>query len=399
MDDDTLRRGRPTSHVVFGEGLAILAGDALLTEAFALMAREPGDPVLARAKVAARSRIVAEAAGPCGMVGGQAIDLEAAGSGSTFDGDGLRAMHARKTGALIRASAAAGAVMAGATDAQLAGHRTVRDRARTRLSDRGRHPRRRGGVARARQDRRQGRRRWQADLPGALRSRRVAPDGGRLRRARARCAGAARQVSISATAICRPLRAGSPAAPTDAVKKAASRLDAALVARGLAASRERARALILAGLVRVNGEVVSKAGSPVDPTRRHHADRAGPSLRRTRRRQAGARARRLRHRRPGRARLDVGASTGGFTDVLLRRGAARVVALDVGHGQLDWRLRNDPRVMSWSASTRACSRPISCPKTRGASTVVTMDLSFISCEQVLPAIAPLLAPEATWSSS
>jgi geranylgeranyl diphosphate synthase type II len=118
MDDDTLRRGRPTSHVVFGEGQAILAGDALLTEAFALMAREPGESGLAARKLHA-IRLVADAAGPCGMVGGQAIDLEAAGAGSTFDGDGLRAMHARKTGALIRASAAAGAVMAGATAAEL----------------------------------------------------------------------------------------------------------------------------------------------------------------------------------------------------------------------------------------------------------------------------------------
>ena len=118
MDDDTLRRGRPTSHVVFGEGQAILAGDALLTEAFALMAREPGDPALAPRKLHA-IRLVADAAGACGMVGGQAVDLEAAGSGSTFDADGLRAMHGRKTGALIRASAAAGAVMAGATPPQI----------------------------------------------------------------------------------------------------------------------------------------------------------------------------------------------------------------------------------------------------------------------------------------
>jgi geranylgeranyl diphosphate synthase type II len=120
MDDDTLRRGRPTNHVVFGEGLAILAGDGLLTEAFALMAREPGEagPELAPRKLRAIA-IVAEAAGPCGMVGGQAIDLEASGSGASFDADGLRAMHARKTGALIRASAAAGAVMAGASESQL----------------------------------------------------------------------------------------------------------------------------------------------------------------------------------------------------------------------------------------------------------------------------------------
>jgi geranylgeranyl diphosphate synthase type II len=118
MDDDTLRRGRPTSHVVFGEGQAILAGDALLTEAFALMAREPVDPALAPRKLQA-IRAVADAAGSCGMVGGQAIDLDAAGSGSAFDADGLRAMHARKTGALIRASAAAGAIMAGGTAAHV----------------------------------------------------------------------------------------------------------------------------------------------------------------------------------------------------------------------------------------------------------------------------------------
>jgi len=122
MDDDTLRRGRPTNHVVFGEGLAILAGDALLTEAFVLMAREPasnGDAALDARKLRAIA-VVAGAAGACGMVGGQAIDLEAAGSGAQFDADGLKAMHARKTGELIRASAVAGAIMAGASDAQVA---------------------------------------------------------------------------------------------------------------------------------------------------------------------------------------------------------------------------------------------------------------------------------------
>jgi geranylgeranyl diphosphate synthase type II len=123
MDDDTLRRGRPTNHVVFGEGLAILAGDALLTEAFALLAREPDETKLNDDDLVARKlhaiRTIADAAGPCGMVGGQAIDLEAAGSGAAFDADGLRAMHARKTGALIRASALAGAIMAGAAAPQL----------------------------------------------------------------------------------------------------------------------------------------------------------------------------------------------------------------------------------------------------------------------------------------
>jgi geranylgeranyl diphosphate synthase, type II len=125
MDDDTLRRGRPTLHVLYGDGVAILAGDGLHAEAFALLAREPAtdDPVAIARKLRI-VQIVGEAAGPSGMVGGQAIDLQAAGQVPghpvTLDPDGLRAMHARKTGALIRASAASGAVMAGASDAQVA---------------------------------------------------------------------------------------------------------------------------------------------------------------------------------------------------------------------------------------------------------------------------------------
>lgn len=121
MDDDTMRRGRPTAHVVYGEGIAILSGDALLTEAFALLAREPheagaiGESELNRRKLRACA-IIADAAGAGGMVGGQAIDLQAAVPGAPpLDPARLREMHSRKTGALIRASAMAGAVMAGAT--------------------------------------------------------------------------------------------------------------------------------------------------------------------------------------------------------------------------------------------------------------------------------------------
>jgi geranylgeranyl pyrophosphate synthase len=120
MDNDTLRRGRPTLHVVHGDGIAILAGDALQAEAFALLAREPAaaDPALATRKLRALS-LMAGAAGATGMVGGQAIDLQAAGQAGarlTLDADSLRAMHARKTGALIRAAAMMGAVMGGAAD-------------------------------------------------------------------------------------------------------------------------------------------------------------------------------------------------------------------------------------------------------------------------------------------
>jgi geranylgeranyl pyrophosphate synthase len=127
MDDDALRRGRPTSHVVHGEGMAILAGDGLQAEAFSLLAREPQGhhPALMTRKLRAIA-LIADAAGPAGMVGGQAIDLgqvkpgpadESAGKPPIpFTADTLRDMHARKTGALIRASAGAGAIMAGADD-------------------------------------------------------------------------------------------------------------------------------------------------------------------------------------------------------------------------------------------------------------------------------------------
>ena len=119
MDDDDLRRGRPTLHVVYGDGIAILAGDGLHAEAFTLLAREPAteDPRLLARKIDV-VRVIGEAAGPMGMVGGQAVDLQAAGQvpghAMALDADSLRAMHARKTGALIRAAAVSGATMAGA---------------------------------------------------------------------------------------------------------------------------------------------------------------------------------------------------------------------------------------------------------------------------------------------
>jgi geranylgeranyl diphosphate synthase, type II len=121
MDNDTLRRGRPTLHVVYGDGIAILAGDGLQAEAFSLLAREPqtDDPAVNARKLRVLG-VIAEAAGSTGMVGGQAIDLQAAGQANgrdvTLDAEGLRGMHARKTGALITASAESGAIMGGGTD-------------------------------------------------------------------------------------------------------------------------------------------------------------------------------------------------------------------------------------------------------------------------------------------
>jgi geranylgeranyl diphosphate synthase type II len=114
MDNDTLRRGRPTLHVVAGEGMAILAGDGLLTEAFALLARMPAtvDPAIVSRKLRV-SGVIAVAAGATGMVGGQALDL---GGFSSVNADSLRVMHSKKTAALIRASAVAGAIMGGAPE-------------------------------------------------------------------------------------------------------------------------------------------------------------------------------------------------------------------------------------------------------------------------------------------
>lgn len=131
MDDDTLRRGRPTSHVVHGDGLAILAGDGLLTEAFAILGERQSRLAPARGPHASEARkldallAIARGAGAIGMVGGQAIDLHAAGKtpdtlaqARALDAHGLRDMHMRKTGALMDAAVFAGGLLAGANDAE-----------------------------------------------------------------------------------------------------------------------------------------------------------------------------------------------------------------------------------------------------------------------------------------
>lgn len=126
MDNDTLRRGQPTVHVAYGEALAILAGDGLLTEAFRILARWPdtNDPAVVERKLRAVARVAA-GGGSAGMVGGQALDIQPADAAAARRQpetalEALRAVHERKTGALIRAAAAAGAIMAGAGAEQLA---------------------------------------------------------------------------------------------------------------------------------------------------------------------------------------------------------------------------------------------------------------------------------------
>jgi 23S rRNA (cytidine1920-2'-O)/16S rRNA (cytidine1409-2'-O)-methyltransferase len=174
--------------------------------------------------------------------------------------------------------------------------------------------------------------------------------------------------------------------------KDAVRLDTLLVERGLAASRERARALILAGSVRVNGQPAPKAGTLVARSSAIMLDAPDHPY-------VGRGGLKLAHALDafqidvaGASALDIGASTGGFTDVLLQRGAAHVVALDVGHGQLDWRLRNDPRVTIMErVNARFLTRDL-LPETARAFDIVTIDVSFISLTHILPVVPPLLTP-------
>jgi 23S rRNA (cytidine1920-2'-O)/16S rRNA (cytidine1409-2'-O)-methyltransferase len=175
------------------------------------------------------------------------------------------------------------------------------------------------------------------------------------------------------------------------VAKSKTRLDVILVERGLSPSRERARALILAGQVMVDGQIVSKAGAPVATDGRvelvvpdhPYVGRGGVKL---------AHALDAFAIDPqGRRALDVGASTGGFSDVLLRRGAASVIALDVGRGQLDWRLRTDARVVVREGVNARALTPDDVPH---QVSLVTIDVAFISLRHILPALPPFLDPAA-----
>ncbi len=171
-----------------------------------------------------------------------------------------------------------------------------------------------------------------------------------------------------------------------------ARLDALVVERGLTDTRARARSLILAGQVRVNDAVVSKAGTAVATdaeitlvTPDHpYVGRGGVKLAEALG-QFGIDA-------AGRTALDIGASTGGFTDALLQRGAARVVAIDVGRGQLDWRLRNDPRVTVLDRINARGLTPEMLPPEARPADIITIDVAFISLRLILPAVPPLLAP-------
>ncbi|MCK5379166.1 MAG: TlyA family RNA methyltransferase [Acidobacteria bacterium] len=167
------------------------------------------------------------------------------------------------------------------------------------------------------------------------------------------------------------------------------RLDVIITERGLAPSRVRAQALIMAGKVRVDGQVHTKAGAQTDPGATIEVDQADhPWVGRGALKLAAA-LEVIPIDPSGLDCLDVGASTGGFTDLLLDRGARRVIALDVGRNQLDWRLRSDDRVIVMEGVNARHLGPGELPF---PVQLITMDLSFISLRLVVPAVLPFLEP-------
>jgi 23S rRNA (cytidine1920-2'-O)/16S rRNA (cytidine1409-2'-O)-methyltransferase len=168
------------------------------------------------------------------------------------------------------------------------------------------------------------------------------------------------------------------------------RLDLLLVRKGLAESREKARAMIMAGLVEVNQVAAGKPGHLVAPASTLSVKKTLPYVSR-----GGLKLEAALDHFPvnvkDRVLLDVGASTGGFTDCLLQRGARRVVAVDVGYGQFHWKLRQDPRVVLLEKTN---IRNLAPGTVKEALDGAVIDVSFISLKLVLPAVSQLLKPKA-----
>jgi 23S rRNA (cytidine1920-2'-O)/16S rRNA (cytidine1409-2'-O)-methyltransferase len=169
------------------------------------------------------------------------------------------------------------------------------------------------------------------------------------------------------------------------------RLDQALVERGLCRSREQAKRAVMAGQVKVNERIAAKPGESIGPsdhlvlvTVEKYASRGGRKLEHA-----------LRHFKlnpAGQTAIDLGASTGGFTDCLLQHGADKVYAVDVGRGQLAWRLRRDPRVIVMEKTNARELTPERFSKPFIPTDLVTIDCSFISLRKILPAAIALLRP-------
>ncbi|MGD0351368.1 MAG: TlyA family RNA methyltransferase [Verrucomicrobiota bacterium] len=171
-----------------------------------------------------------------------------------------------------------------------------------------------------------------------------------------------------------------------------TRLDQALVERGLCESREKAKRAVLAGQVRINSRPARKPGQPVKPADtltldagEKYVSRGGHKLEHA-----------LRHFQldaSGRVALDLGASTGGFTDCLLQHGAAKVFAVDVGRGQLAWKLRLDRRVVVMEKTNARLLTAAQFPQPFAPVDLAVIDCSFISLRKILPAAVPLLKPD------
>ena len=170
-----------------------------------------------------------------------------------------------------------------------------------------------------------------------------------------------------------------------------ARLDVLLTERQLAGSRERARAAIMAGRVLVDEQKIDKPGTSVKPDakirllgdRLKYVSRGGMKLEKALQVFPVTVA--------GKVMADIGASTGGFTDCALQNGASRVYAIDVGYGQLAWKLRNDPRVINMERTNARSLDEHSLPEKIDAASI---DVAFISLDKILPAVKKLLAPEA-----
>jgi 23S rRNA (cytidine1920-2'-O)/16S rRNA (cytidine1409-2'-O)-methyltransferase len=167
-----------------------------------------------------------------------------------------------------------------------------------------------------------------------------------------------------------------------------TRLDQAIVERGLCDSREKAKRLVLAGQVRINGQTAHKAGDRVRPADTISLDAPEKFVSRGGHKLEHA----LEHFQlnvNGLTAVDLGASTGGFTDCLLQHGAEKVFAVDVGQGQLAWKLRQDPRVVAMEKTNARFLKPGNFPV---PADLVVVDCSFISLKKILPPAVALLKP-------
>ena len=174
------------------------------------------------------------------------------------------------------------------------------------------------------------------------------------------------------------------------VKSPKTRLDKFLIDTGFALNMEKARALIMAGKVIVNGQKIDKSGALIDAGSDirilgediPYVSRGGLKLEKA--------IREFKIDAKGRVAIDIGASTGGFTDCLLQSGAEKVYAIDVGYGQLAWKLRSDPRIVNIEKTN---IRYLDKSLIKEKADIITIDVSFISLTKVIPAVIDLLKPQ------